>query len=161
LLIGLFSLGLASAQINIQNEVLSTAGNTFSTSTYQVDFTLGEVFTSTLSSSTGTVYTQGFQQPSKKKFGILDPVLVSLEENVPIDFQVFPNPFRGEITIEVSEYTDLAVQLYDNTGRLVHNENLAEIVTTIDLSRLSVGNYQMILQSKEVFLGRISLIKSH
>jgi hypothetical protein len=161
LTVTLLQLEYLSAQITIQNEVLSSAGTTFSNSIYQVDFTFGEVFTSTLTSSTGTLYTQGFQQPNRRKFGILNPVLVSLDEEVSENFNVYPNPFRGELTIEIPTTELVYIQLYDNTGRLVLNHLLSQVTNTIDLSVLSVGNYQLVLQTNEAFLGRLSLIKSH
>ena len=153
--------GTLLAQLSIQNQVLSTAGNTFTTASYEIDFTLGEVFTNTLVSGTGTVYTQGFQQPQRRKIGVLEPVLVSVNENGMNGFNVYPNPFRGELTIEISENSSVNIQLYDNSGRLILNDQLSQLLNTIDLSILAVGNYQLVLQAEEDFLGRISLIKSH
>ena len=150
-----------SAQLNLQNEVLSTAGNTFISGSYVVDFTLGEVFTSTLNDGGTFVYTQGFQQPSRKKFGILDPILVSLDEQVEPGFSVFPNPFRKELSIEFPHSGSVFIQIYDNTGRSVYNDQLSDVLNTIDLSILAVGNYQLVLQTNEALLGRISVIKSH
>lgn len=164
LLSALFCLILSGklfSQITIQNEVLSTAGNTFISGSYVVDFTLGEVFTSTLNDGGTFVYTQGFQQPSRKKFGILDPILVSLDEQVEPGFSVFPNPFRKELSIEFPHSGSVFIQIYDNTGRSVYNDQLSDVLNTIDLSILAVGNYQLVLQTNEALLGRISVIKSH
>jgi hypothetical protein len=157
----LLELGFLSAQITIQNEVLSSAGTTFSFGSYEIDFTLGEVFTTTLSTSNGTVYTQGFQQPMRKKIAVLEPVLVSLEEEVSESFSVYPNPFRGDLTIEIPESSSVTFQLFDNSGRLILVDQLSQVVNTIDLSILAVGNYQLVLQTNEALLGRISIIKSH
>jgi hypothetical protein len=157
----LLQLGFLSAQITIQNEVLSSAGNSFATASDRVvDFTLGEVFTATLTSN-NLMVSQGFQQPNRRKFGILNPVLVSLDEEVSENFNVYPNPFRGELTIEIPTTELVYIQLYDNTGRLVLNHLLSQVTNTIDLSVLSVGNYQLVLRTSQAFLGRLSLIKSH
>ena len=153
--------GTISAQLNIQNEVLSSAGTTFSFGSYEIDFTLGEVFTTTLSAGNGTVYTQGFQQPMRKKIAVLEPVLVSVNENGMNGFNVYPNPFRGDLTIEIPENSLVTFQLFDNSGRLIQVDQLSQVVNTIDLSILAVGNYQLVLQTNEALLGRISIIKSH
>lgn len=161
LTLALLQLGYLSAQITIQNEVLSSAGNSFVTASDRVvDFTLGEVFTATLTSN-NLMISQGFHQPNRRKFGILNPVLVSLDEEVSENFSVYPNPFRGELTIEIPAAELVYIQLFDNTGRVVLNHQLSQVTTTIDLSMLSVGNYQLVLQTDEAFLGRVSLIKSH
>ncbi len=152
--------GTVSAQLGIQNQVMSTAGNKFSTASYEIDFTLGEVFTTTLVSETGTIYTQGFQQPQRKKISILEPVALVNEPGMN-GFNVYPNPFRGDLTIEIPENSSISIKLYDNTGRLILNDQLSQLMNTIDLSMLPVGNYQLVLQTDEAFLGRISLIKSH
>lgn len=153
--------GRIFSQITIENEVLSTGGHTFNTGSYVVDFTLGEVFTSTLNNGGTFVYTQGFQQPVRKKIGILDPILVSLDEQVEPGFSVFPNPFRNELSIEFPHSGSVFIQIYDNTGRSVFSDQLSDILNTIDLSILAVGNYQLVLQTNEALLGRISVIKSH
>jgi hypothetical protein len=149
-----------SAQLNFQNDVLSTTGNSFSTGSYQIDFTLGEVFTATLDPGNGTVYTQGFQQPQRKKIAILEPVALVNEAGMN-GFNVYPNPFRGDLTIEITENSSVSIKLYDNTGRLILNDQLSQLMNTIDLSMLAVGNYQLVLQTEGAFLGRISLIKTH
>jgi hypothetical protein len=157
----LLQLGFLSAQITIQNEVLSSAGNSFATASDRVvDFTLGEVFTTTLASS-NLMVSQGFQQPARKKFGILDPILVSIDEQMPNGFSVYPNPFREDITLEIPWDSAVRIEIFDNTGRLVFKDQLSEVMNTIDLSALAVGDYQLVFQNKEAFLGRISLIKSH
>ena len=149
------------AQIEIQNHVLATCGNTFTSGSMVIDQTVGEVFTASLSNGTQLSITQGFQQPMRKKIGFIDPVFVSVEEGNITDFSVYPNPFRGELTVEIPENRSVTFQLFDNTGRLILVDQLSQVTTNIDLSTLSVGNYQLVLQTNDAFLGRISLIKSH
>jgi hypothetical protein len=149
-----------NAQLSIQNEVLSTSGNTFTTASNQIDFTFGEVFTATLDPGTGTVFTLGFQQPQRRKITILEPVS-SVDEASMNGFNVYPNPFRGDLTIEIPENSVVSIELYDNTGRMILNDQLSQLLNTVDLSMLAVGNYQLVLQTEDAFLGRISLIKSH
>lgn len=148
------------SQNTIQNQVLATSGESFTDGSIVVDFTCGETFTSTFSMGTSYVITQGFQQPIRKKIGIIQPV-TSLDELGNYGIEVYPNPFRGELTIEVSENSQLQVTIFDNSGRLVHTSQLSDIATTIDLSLFSVGNYQLVLTDNQNQIGRMPIIKMH
>lgn len=149
----------AYSQIQIQNQVLSTSGNSFTDGTYVMDFTFGETFTSSLSTSSMLI-TQGFQQPKRKKQIAPGPVVSADELNMP-GLSVFPNPFNNEITIEISYLEDLYMIIYDNSGREVGQKELNSITTTIDLSELAVGNYQFNLYTlQNELIGRIPVIKT-
>lgn len=124
-----------------------------------IDFTFGETFTSTFTSSTNVI-TQGFEQPIKKKLIIVEPI-ATIDEMGKYDFSAYPNPFNNEITIELSNLDDLYITIYDNSGRMVYNQALISIATTLDLSNLAVGNYQIKLFTKQnEFIGRIPVIKT-
>lgn len=159
-LLGLFVSISAFGQLSIQNQVLATSGESFTNGSMVLDFTFGETFTSILPMGTSYIVTQGFQQPFRKKIAIIQPIS-SLEELGDFGIEVYPNPFRGELTIEVSENSQLQVTIYDNSGRLVHSSQLADIITNIDLSSLSVGNYQLILTDNQTQIGRMPIIKMH
>lgn len=146
------------AQVEVQNQALSTLGNSFTDGITVIDFTLGETFTSALTTSNQLI-TQGFEQPVRKKYIIIDPV-VGIEELENTAFLVYPNPFNQEVTIEVSSLSELHVQIYDNSGRIIKNEKLNTLVTTLDLSELAVGNYQIVLTDQKAFIGRIPVVKT-
>ena len=147
-----------NAQIAIQNNVLSSSGSSFTDGSMVIDFTFGETFTSTLPATT-IILTQGFQQPIRKKLSIIDPV-VGLEELGNYSFSVYPNPFNHEVTIEISSPEDIQITVYDNTGRLIYTDLTNTLITTLDLSTLAVGNYQIVLSAKNEFIGRIPVIKT-
>lgn len=147
-----------NAQIAIQNNVLSSSGSSFSDGSMVIDFTFGETFTSTLPAST-IILTQGFQQPIRKKLSIIDPV-VGVEDLGNYNFSVYPNPFNHEVTIELSSPEEIQITVYDNTGRLIYSDLTNALTTTLDLSALAVGNYQILLSSKNEFIGRIPVIKT-
>lgn len=57
---------------------------------------------------------------------------------------LFPNPAAGNVTIQVpSNYGLNAVAIYDLSGNLVASQNASGEQTTIDVSDLSNGNYQV------------------
>lgn len=155
----LFTVLPAFSQLIIQNQVLATSGESF-TGSIVVDYTFGETFTSTFPFGSSFVITQGFQQPVRRKIGLLGS-FVSIDELEIFGVEVYPNPFRGEITVEVPENSRLEITIYDNAGRLVYSSQLAEMVTTIGLSELSVGNYQLITTDNQNQIGRMPIIKMH
>ena len=61
----------------------------------------------------------------------------------------YPNPTKGQVTIEAGEPGELAV--YGGDGRLVHAERIAaQEQTTVDLGQLPEGVYSMVLRSNKV-----------
>ena len=159
-LVVFFIFGTCTAQLAIQNNVLSTSGNTFNTGTYIVDFTLGEVFTTSLDNGNGIIYTQGFQQPWRKKIVIQDPILMAVDEYNSPNVEIYPNPFQDKLIIELPGNSIISVELYDNSGRLMHSSQLSDVMNTIDFSTIAVGNYQLVLYDLDEVFGRIPLIKS-
>ena len=58
------------------------------------------------------------------------------------DFQIFPNPTHGIITItNVLDGSPVTFDVYDAAGRLVYNETISGPEQTIDLTNLSTGMY--------------------
>jgi hypothetical protein len=149
---------VVNAQLNIQNRVLSTCGDRFTEGGVMIDFTFGETFTAALPLGSSYVFTQGFQQPLRRKIGILEPV-VAVSELANFEFAVYPNPFLSEISLEIDEKSQLELFIYDNSGRLVHNSSLNDLRTSIDLSGISPGNYQLVLTDKIKQIGRMPILK--
>lgn len=154
----LFSSLFVYTQIAIQNEVLATSGESMSNGSIVVDFTFGETFTNTLPLGSTNVFTQGFQQPARKKAGFFGPVS-SLSELEELVIEVYPNPFFGALTIEVTKSSDLHIAILDNSGRRVHSSQLSDIITTLDLSVLLAGKYQLVIADKETLIGRLPIVK--
>jgi Secretion system C-terminal sorting domain len=98
-------------------EVISTAGKTFQTSEFQVEWTLGESLTATLQNSDHQI-TQGFHQPV---------YLVSSIDELPADLgqiNVFPNPVSDQLNLSLSFDRDrkIQVELFDAQAKLLWNE---------------------------------------
>jgi len=58
-----------------------------------------------------------------------------------IEFSIYPNPTNDIITISLSNEEKIDLILFDNTGKVVHNEQLNKTTNTVDLSNLSKGIY--------------------
>lgn len=115
-------------------EVLTAAGESFSTSTLYLDWTLGELMTETYAGT--IVLTQGFHQPGLNQTTSIRPPAVSLG-----NINVYPNPTRGSLTItrESSEAWQAAV--LDLQGRLLMQQGLSGATSQLDLSHLPAGMY--------------------
>ncbi len=116
--------------------VVSNAGTYSFQTNYSVNWTLGEVITSTISNSSTTL-TQGFNQVAGTIVGIEIPF-------ESFNFRIYPNPFEDEINIQVGgsfvsgtnfKITDLAGQV------VVDNGTLAGTNTELSLGHLVPGIY--------------------
>jgi len=64
-----------------------------------------------------------------------------INELSPKDFNIFPNPSKGVITINTSSNNLFDVQVYNVLGKLIYNKNGNNKSTTIDLSSINKGIY--------------------
>jgi len=66
---------------------------------------------------------------------------LDLNELVPFQFMVVPNPSNGVITIETSQLISGTIECIDLNGRVLSLTAVNSISTALDLSHLSEGNY--------------------
>jgi PKD repeat protein len=65
-----------------------------------------------------------------------------LNESEFVSVRLYPNPASDDITIETSSVSQAMIyRLYDNFGRLIVSGEITSIVTKLDVSRLTPGNY--------------------
>ena len=128
-------------------EIISSAGDFHSSGTHSVSWTLGEPVIDTWSGS-GTVLTQGFQQP------IL--VSVSIYENPDLNYAInaFPNPTSDFLNLEISgsNFVSTWYYLFDVTGKLLDSRQIVSEHTEIMFSHLPVATYyvKIVENSKEL-----------
>ncbi|MBN2730067.1 MAG: T9SS type A sorting domain-containing protein [Bacteroidales bacterium] len=146
-IIYLFCLGLTislSAQ-SIQNEVVSSSGASSSSTSFNIDYTVGEPVIE-LTSSTSFTLSQGFHQPS---------LYVTAIEDIELsDISCYPNPVNDNLVVEIpSSYTDAFVYtIYDLNGKILANETIYSGSSIIDMKSFAVGNY--LLQVTETSSGK-------
>ena len=112
------------------------------------NFTIGEVVTSTLSTSNNTL-TQGFHQPY---FGI-----VNIIEYTDIGINVFPNPTQGFIQIVPQEDINARVILFDARGRALINQAITG-ESTIDLTSFRQGEYSIIIRNQDQVIKTVKIL---
>jgi hypothetical protein len=140
------------AQVDIQNQVLASAGEHVENSQLALDFTFGETFTATLENGTD-LCTQGFHQPEKGSgAGVSDYLFY--------DVMVFPNPFQTNITLSDPNRTCTKLDVYDLFGKKVFSMAIGGVLTTFSLENLAAGNYQVIVTGENQSSAHYSLIKT-
>ncbi|UKN01760.1 T9SS type A sorting domain-containing protein [Paracrocinitomix mangrovi] len=131
-----------------QMNVIASSGTYSPGATHTVAWTIGELVIVTATSS-GNDITQGFHQDSLWVVGV--------EEYMPeVDITVYPNPARDIVNISSSEQTKLYI--YDAQGKIVATEEINTITTSIDVSHLSRGTYNLAFETKGAIAKRMKII---
>jgi hypothetical protein len=78
-----------------------------------------------------------------------------------LPFNVYPVPADNELTIEFEnpEHLELLLEIYSNTGSIVHAEHISTS-TTIDVSDYKGGMYILIIKGENVFGTRKIIVKN-
>ncbi|MFK8008106.1 MAG: T9SS type A sorting domain-containing protein [Saprospiraceae bacterium] len=135
-----FSLsGLAQEGISISGGNGSGDGGT-------VAYSVGQVFYSPSSSSTGSVI-PGVQQA-------YNITTVGLDELPNLDLSVFPNPTINQLILKVEAFQNekLTYQLFDLEGKLLGQQKINDAQTSIQTSELPSGSYflNIIQETKKI-----------
>ena len=131
-----FSLSTAQESVNATGGDASGSGGT-------VAYSLGQVFYTTNSGSSGTV-SQGVQQTYE-----ISTVGMKQTE-LTISLSVFPNPTTDDLTLQIHDYNNekLTYQLFDMQGKLLSSKVITSNQTQINMSDLPVATYFMIVMQK-------------
>ena len=119
---------------SISTDVISSAGETFESSEYTLDWTLGEGVVDFLSADDNSL-SLGFHQT--------DIVITNLSENLTRPtLKIFPNPTQNYITIDYGDKDrELRITISDLLGRKYLEQEVPESSVQIDLSDFPNGNY--------------------
>ena len=146
-------LALSSALKTTAQEVVATQGDSYSNTTANIDFTIGEVIIDTGSDGNNYI-TQGFHQSSWNFTG--------LEDYAPnYEVSIFPNPTSEILNIKTSVFENVTYTLYDAQGKLILQDKLSSEQTPIKVSQLAPGNYSITLTNEIQNLKTFKLVKSH
>lgn len=128
-----------SAQ-SLSPQVIASAGNSFTTATCRIEFTIGEPVTASLTSG-GSTLTQGFHQP-EIKFSSFENYA---DEYV---FTLYPNPTEQFVTVESTKRDDMQVHVFDALGQVIQVSSVFQEKITIDLQTLAAGSYVLMVSTK-------------
>ena len=144
---------LSSALKTTAQEVVATQGDSYSNTSAQIDFTIGEIIINTESNGVNTL-TQGFHQTNWN--------FVGLENHAPeYEATIFPNPTSNILNIRTSTFENVTYTLYDAQGKLILQGRLTQVQTPIRVGQLATGKYSLILDSKNQKLKTFKLVKTH
>jgi hypothetical protein len=118
-------------------EVVSTQGDSYSNSSGNISFTIGETVIATEAAG-GYELTQGFHQTNWNFLGVED-------HDLNYEIVVYPNPSTDVLNIKTPSFENVNYTLIDVTGRVVIQNSLEGNITTIDASQLAPGNYSLVL----------------
>ena len=125
---------------SLSPQVIASSGYSFTSASARLEFTVGEVATSTLTAGTNTL-TQGFHQPEIQIFAV---------ENYNTDyvFTLYPNPTEQFVTVVSTKEEDMQVHLYDLNGKALLVSSVFQQKITVDMQTLSAGSYIMRITTK-------------
>jgi hypothetical protein len=144
---------LAVQAQSLSPEVHSSAGNSFSNSSGQLDWTLGETVTSTLNAP-GTTATQGFHQPDLS-------ITTMLAENESIVVSLYPNPVVSSLQVSLTNpVVATKLELFTAEGKVVLSKEINAAQTELSMTDLSSGTYLLKISSAGNKSNTYRIIKS-
>lgn len=146
----LFMLGMESLMgQSFERTVIGPAGNTTTVANVNLSWTTGEMITETVVLGS-FILNQGFQQSNP-------PYSTGIDEElgIKLDYKIYPNPSSDQIKLDLESEVPLflKIELVDMRGREtpVASQNidlLSTISTSLDVSVLAKGNYQLLIIDK-------------
>ncbi len=150
-------LGIALLSANAQTaspELVSSAGESFNNTSYQLDWSIGECITTTHTAG-DYVLTQGFHQNSY--------VITAVEDlRSDIYMSVYPNPTSDFISLKVesSKAEDLQYTITDFSGRVLQTSNFVGDIEQINFSNYAVGTYFISVTENNQLIKSFKIIKN-
>ena len=129
---------LFSYSQTITQDVISNGGETYSQVNGSVQFNIGETMVETYISNDAPEMYLGFEQGSYS--------VTSIKENKPItsvEIFLYPNPNTGIFNLNVSSLDGFKYRVTDNMGKNILNSSLYATLTTIDISKIERGIYNL------------------
>ena len=85
---------------------------------------------------------QGYQQPNWDNLILLSPI--------PLSITISPNPFANQVMISFDKESEMNINLFDITGRLVYDTQLSfqPPYQYLDLNGLAVGPYLVVIGTR-------------
>ena len=150
-----FEYGLIGLQA--QDAIPATGGSVSVIGQGSVSYTVGQVFFTTNTGTTGSVL-QGVQQPFEIS------VVSGMEEakDISLSFLVYPNPASENLILRTDNFktSALSFQLFDMYGKLLYRNTLSGNETSIDMSRLLPAIYFLKVVENNNELKSFEIIKN-
>ena len=121
-----------------QHASVNAAGGNATGTGGSASYSVGQVFFTTVSSTTTSV-AEGVQQPFEISVftGVKDIKAIDLY------YAAYPNPTSGKLTLKIDNFepNSFTFQLMDVNGKILRNDKLTEKETVIDMTELKPAAY--------------------
>lgn len=135
----------------IAQQVVTTGGASNKKIQGSVEYSIGEIATSTYSNSNGSIHEGVIQD-----YISITSDIVQIEN---ISIQVFPNPVTSKLTVDVDSPQDFIYSVYDISGNLLETNAFATH-TELDFQSKAQGTYILkILDKNSDKINSYSIIK--
>ena len=156
--LGLLVIGVAMTSLAISQtaspELVSSAGDSFNNTSYQLDWSIGECITATHSAG-DYVFTQGFHQNSY--------VVTSVEDlRADIQMSVYPNPTTDFITIDLlsSAGHSNVITVTDLNGKVLQQAEVTNETEQLNFSDYANGVYFLSVTENNQLIKSFKIIKN-
>jgi len=145
---------LMCSQRSIAQEVVATAGCTYSNTVGSISFTIGESVAQTVSQGDITL-TQGFHQSN------ITVSIINELKDLDFSITVFPNPTRDILILKLTKENVMGLQyiLFDMNGKLLSQNNLEQKETSVPVELLAPGLYLLKVKEGNKELKTFKIIK--
>jgi hypothetical protein len=148
---------LLVTQLAQSQEIIPASGGEATGSGGAASYTVGQVFYSTNTSTTGGV-SQGVQQAFEFQT-LSNPGLTSVN----LTAVTYPNPTKDFIILKITDkgINNLRYTLFDVNGKSIASGSIAESSTQIQMKQLSIGAYVLKVSQQNQSLKTFKIIKNH
>jgi len=116
---------------SIDIQILSSTSS-LSNQNSKLEYTMGELMVEEFKND--NILTQGFYQGKI--------IITNIESIIPsIKIEIYPNPFMSSIKIDITEYKNVKIELFDLKGKIIKAESLIKHNNQLDMSGLISGTY--------------------
>lgn len=139
-------------------ELVTSSGDSFSNTTYQLDWSIGEGITATHSSG-AHILTQGFHQ------GRYEITSIDDFTDIGINITAFPNPTTDYVSVKLqklsaSEMSESILILTNLNGKVLLQDKITKTEKQLDFSVFSPGIYFLTLKQENQLLKSFKIIKN-
>ena len=148
---------LLGAQIVYSQEAIPVSGGEANGPGGSVSYTVGQVFYTTYTGSTGSV-SQGVQQPYE-----FQVIRKSKLKNINLTAVTYPNPTKDFIILKITDsaFNNLRYTLFDANVKFIASDAISASRTQIQMKYLTIGVYILKVSKKNKILKTFKIIKHH
>ena len=151
-------LGFALIGANAQTaspELVSSSGDSFNNTSYQLDWSIGECVTATHSAG-DYVITLGFHQNTYNITSVVDL-------RADIEMSVFPNPTSDLINLKLTDFQNLSGLSYvitDISGKVLAKNKILSTSQTLNFTNYTDGTYLISITENNQLIKSFQIIKN-